>query len=217
MMDDFFENLRQAAAGAFRQFLDDLPKHGLGDDQFAHHVHDTINSFQFDSGGGGGRFGGRGPNRRCHLDAFADRGCRGWFVGMQLRHQRRGDNVLFFNRRCGRTNAFRRAGKIGRRGRVNNLKIAIVDDELEDFVDLCAWSRRLQRTGPPDVRMIGFKLGQFGQAIQMCLQVERAQFAQIAENIERLVRLLQHLRLWPEGDRVSSHDICGIRVQRAPA
>ena len=130
---------------------------------------------------------------------------------MQLRHQRRGNNVLFFNRRCGRTNAFRRPGKIGRRGRFNDFKIAIVDDELEDFVDLRARSRSLQRTGPPDMRMIGFKLGQFGQAIQMCLQIERAQFAQIAENIERLVRLLQHLRLRPEGNRVSSHDIRGVR------
>ena len=52
MVDDLFEDLHQPAADILRQVLHDLAKHGLRDDQFADHVDDAIDLFEFDARGG---------------------------------------------------------------------------------------------------------------------------------------------------------------------
>src|SRR6185369_16172105 len=87
---------------------------------------------------------------------------------------------------------WRRRGLCNRRRLIlDNGKIAIADYELENCVDGAARGVGPQRRGPGDVRLIGLKVGEWRQA------------AQLAQNIERLVGVPQHLRLWPERDRVA--------------
>ena len=47
-MHDFFKHLHEPAAHVFRQAVDHLAEHRLGDDQFAHHIDDAIDLFQLD-------------------------------------------------------------------------------------------------------------------------------------------------------------------------
>src|SRR6478752_4051631 len=99
---------------------------------------------------------------------------------------------------------WRRRGLRNRRRLIlDNGKIAIADYELENCVDGAARGVGPQRRGPGDVRLIGLKVGEWRQAAQIRDKIELTEAAQLAQNIERLVGVPQHLRLWPERDRVA--------------
>ena len=66
-----------------------------------------------------------------------------------------------------------------------------------------------QRAGPADIRMVGLQLGQRRQPVELGDQIELAELAQLADDVERLVGLLQHVRLRPERDRVGA-DACRL-------
>ena len=101
----------------------------------------------------------------------------------------------------------------GRRGvGFHDLEIAVADHEFEHLVDLRARRRGLQRAGPPDIGSVRLHLGQRGHLAGLRHQFELTQLAQLADKIERLVRLLQHFGFRPERDGVGAHGVGGARI-----
>ena len=86
---------------------------------------------------------------------------------------------------------------------LDNGKIAIADHELENRVDGAARGVGPQRRGPGDIRLIGLNVGEWRQAAQIGDKIELTEAAQLTQNVERLVGVPQHLRPWPERDRIA--------------
>ena len=99
-----------------------------------------------------------------------------------------------------------------RRRRVgfDDFDLAIAGHELEDFLDLRARRRGPQRAGPADIRAVGLDLRQMRQRIGLGDEIELAELAQLAQDVERLVGLPQHLGLRPEHDAERVQAVSGV-------
>jgi hypothetical protein len=82
------------------------------------------------------------------------------------------------------------------------------DDKLKTS-SICA--RVGQGAGPADIWPVKLKLSQRRQLVRCGDQIKFTQLAQFTQNVERLIRLLQHLRFRTEGNLVALSAVRSFR------
>ena len=163
VVNDLFENLRQSPARSLRKILHDLPQHRLRNHQFAHHVHDAVDTFELDPGRGGGRPGRAWIARRSpSLPASAGGAAGSAFAAGASGGATR--SIGWFRP------AASAAGRFGDRpvpaatdGAATGSTISSSQSpitNLEDLIDLRARRLGAQRARPPNIRMVRFELRQ---------------------------------------------------------